>query len=192
MKTFTYSALKNRYGYQIEKVIGLNEQQLEEDFKQYQKMQPDATVKDYMWSLFNRMILNTAGDYSTQSGIYHSMAAFVAEYDGKNGNKYKRKSLAQEVNKAQMEAVRSSQSAVWELEIIADPDCEHAKYLDGNKLPITNDLVLPLANDNCTREFCRCTTSIVPKRDEDGRIIFNKRPLVQKPKKKKKFWDFLK
>lgn len=190
MKTFTYNVLKHRHGCHIEKVLGLSEQQLDEDFKQYQKMQPDASVKDYMWSLFNRMILNTAGNYLTQSGIYHSMAVFVAEYDGENGNKFKRMSLAQEVNNAQIETAGGSQSVIWELEIIADPDCEHAKSLDGTKFPITSDLVLPLANDDCTREFCRCTTSRVPKRDEDGRIIFKNRPQVQKPKKK--FWDFWK
>lgn len=197
VKTFTVKTAWNKFGQAIQDTLKMDRGLLEEDFEQYKSMQPDASIKDYMWSLFNRILLETAGDYTTQSGIYYSMAIFLAEYESNNGNQYARLALAQEVNKAQMETAESSQSVIWELEVIADTDCEHAKSLDGKKFPITDDLVLPLANEDCTRELCRCTVSRVAKRDEDGRIIFKKRPQVQQPqvqpsKEKKRFWEFWK
>lgn len=190
MESFTFRTLINKHGHHIEKVLGLTEQDLEQEYSEYLKVQPKGTPKDFMWGLFNRMLLESAGDYIIQSGIYHAMAVFVSMYEGKNGNQYARLALAQEVNRSQTELKEASTNLIWELEIIADPNCDHAQSLDGVRFPITDDLVLPLANENCTREFCRCTTSRVPKRDDKGRIVLRNKPNIQA--KKKRFWEFWK
>ena len=189
MKTFTIKTAWNQYGQLIGDVLGHDRESLEQDFAKYQIVQPAASVKDYMWGLFNRMLMESPGDLHTQSMLYHSMAVFMSIYEGKNCNQYARQAIAQEVKKAQVES-KENENCIWELKIVADPDCDHTQSLDGIGFPITDDLVLPLADENCTREFCRCSVTRRAKRDENGRIIFiNRRQ--QKPKAKN-WWEFWK
>ena len=169
MKTFTFNTLKNKYGGQIQLVLGIDACQLERDYNEYSVKQPIASDKDYMWHLFNRMLIASAGDHFMQSSIYHGMAVFIAIYEGKNGNPYKRLSLEAEVLKAKEDYESSSLKLV--LKIIADPDCEHAMSLVGESYTLDKDFELPLANNDCERDLCRCTTSCIAQRDENGRLV---------------------
>lgn len=169
MKTFNFQTLKNKYGDQIETVLGLDDYHLEQNYGEYTAKQPMASDRDYVWHLFNRMLIKSAGDYFMQSGIYHGMAVFIAIYEDRNGNQYKRLSLEAEVLKAREDYKSSRLNLV--LKIIADPDCQYAKSLEDVSYPLDKDFVLPLANDDCERELCRCTTSCVVQRDGDGRMV---------------------
>ncbi|MBO0340942.1 hypothetical protein [Flagellimonas profundi] len=191
MTTFTIKTAWNNFGRNLERISGMNREEFEQDFEQFKSMQPKGSVNDYLWGLFNRLIMENAHRPQTQSSIYHLMSVFISRYEGKNSNQYTRLRLAQEVFMAQQQ-IKDGQGkdVILELAVIPDPDCEHAKSVARQRFPITDDLVLPLANKDCTRDLCRCSTSVSARRDENGRVIYTDRPKLIP--KKKPFWEFWK
>jgi hypothetical protein len=167
MKKFTIKTLNNNYGHIIERYLGLDKEQLADDYSKYTILQPKASVKDYMWSLFNRMILSGGNP----SMVYHSMAGFVSIYEGKDGKQYSKLAVKAELEKGKKKSKKTS--VVLELEIIGDTRCSIGKKYDGTKYPMDTDLVdLPIAGENCERDSCGCTTALVPMRDADGRLVW--------------------
>lgn len=167
MKTFTFKTLNNKYGYIIERYLGLDKEQLEEDYSKYTILQPNSPVKDYMWSLFNRMIIPKENRYI----ICNSMAWFIAHYDERDGKQYNKLAISSRLVAYKNQAMKSS--TVLEVEIIGDSSCSNGKKYNGTKYPIDDTLTdLPIADENCDRDFCSCSFTLVGKRDADGRLIF--------------------
>jgi len=169
MKTFTIKTAWNQYGQLMGNVLGHDRESLEQDHAQYQIVQPAASVKDYMWGLFNRMLLESAGDFHTQSMLYHCMAVFRGIYEGKSGKQYNQLSHQASLDKIRID--NESSRLVIELKVSPDPDCPHAKSMENKRFPIETDLVSMLANESCHRDFCRCNILGLAKRDEDGNLL---------------------
>lgn len=149
--------------------LQLDEQGLESDYAKYQELQPQASPKDYMWSLFNRMLLVKKESldkfYFKQKGVYASMAVFLALFEGKDGKVYDRLS-----HKAEIDGIRYQDTDLLsDVEVIADKDCPYAMQYDGKVFPLDADI--PLANDECKRLWCRCMLCGVPRMDENDDFV---------------------
>jgi hypothetical protein len=156
LPTFTFRTLINNYGLFIKMNLGIDETSIEKDYENYKKMQPNASVRDYMWSLFQKSILKGA-DYH----VFRAMGTFVAQYEGKNGNQYHRIGLIKEYEFSYKIGVV----------LIVDSRCPHAvKHQGTYPLEHFQD-VLPLANDECSRLNCACCIGLKPFRDSNGRLI---------------------
>ncbi len=149
----------------------MDETAIEQDYSKYHVLQPNASFRDYMWSLFNRIILK-GGDSST----YSEMGRFVARYEGKDGNKYRRIEF-----KIELEGIREG-SSVSSLKGVAlnliimgsDKRCNVAMKYHGVKYPTDNlPEDLPIASDDYELGCCTCTTSLVARRDENGRLMLD-------------------
>jgi hypothetical protein len=162
LPAFTFRTLINNYGGYIGQTLGMDETAIQKDYEEYKELQPDGSVRDFMWSLFQRMILNGADD-----NVYRSIGRFVARFESKNGNQYHRLGLKMEFE-AKKDEERSS-GVVWGFECIADKRCSHSMKYDN----IWHDFKeypdgLPLASEECSLNSCSCTA----KKDKNGDIIF--------------------
>jgi hypothetical protein len=165
LPAFTFRTLINNYGHFIKLKFGMDESAIEKDYNEYKVLQPGASVRDYMWSLFQRIVLKGGG-----SDTYFAMGVFVSRYEGKNGNQYHRIAL-----KAEFEGLReqAKYSNIREgIAVKSDKRCPHSMKFDG--VHDFDDFPdgLPLASDECSLDSCTCCFSGVPKRDENGSLVF--------------------
>ncbi len=144
----------------------MGEEAIEQDYNEYMVLQPDASVRDYMWSLFNRIVLK-----GSDSSTYSEMGRFVAMYEGKNGNRYHRIRLNEEFKRLKDEYNYREKGFKWGFYLIGNERCPHSMKYDGdhdfNEFPN----VVPLAGDDCTLLSCTCCLGAVALRDASGRLI---------------------
>lgn len=172
LKTFTIITAWSRFGQQIESILGMNRAELEQDYSEYQTRVQAATVNDYMWSLFNKMLLESSGDFHAQGMLYFSMYYFLEFYEERNGKQFKKLSLESYINKAR----EKHETSNYEMELVVSPDheCSHAMSMKGKRFPLGMDLVSELLSDKCERDFCRCIISGMSKRDANDTPIRKK------------------
>lgn len=167
MRTFTFRTLFNNYGWDIEKYLDLDEHQLELDYEHYQTQQPAASERDYMWSLFNRIILKD-GD----SSIYRAMGRFVSTYEGKNGNRYHRLALKDEFEGIKRQYSSQQNGVKYGFYVIGDKRCQHSMTYDGNHDFEDSPDGKPLATDKCSLLSCTCCIGAIPLRDKNGDLVW--------------------
>lgn len=88
LPAFTFRTLINKYGHYIKNKLGMDETAIQQDYENYKGMQPDSSERDYMWSLFQRMIIKGEG-----SDTYREMGSFIAQFKGMDGKQYQRLAL---------------------------------------------------------------------------------------------------
>lgn len=177
----TLDRLVRDYGGLFEK-YGHSQQYLRDHFIEWSKNRP-ASVNDYLWYMFNRLITENRSLTLEQmayknSTIYLSMAIFVGKYEGDNPNHYKRLHLEQDLL---MYLARDS-GVESEINVIANGQytCDHGIALDGKSMSLEDALrEQPLASGKCiiTQDFrkpigCQCWYTYTAKRDENGKLIF--------------------
>lgn len=167
LPAFTFRTLINNYGQLIKESLGWDETTIEKDYNKYKVIQPDASVRDYIWSLFNRIILN-----SGSSSTYHEMGRFVARYEGKSGNQYHRIALKQEFESLKEQSKHSMvKQGIY---VVGDKRCSHSMKYDND---IVHDFHkfpngIPVANEDCSLLSCTCCCGIVGLRDVNGSLIW--------------------
>ncbi|WP_088340537.1 hypothetical protein [Robiginitalea sediminis] len=193
MKEFTLKRGWNRNKHLFKVVLGWDWADLETDYKSL-KMKKDISEKDYFWGLLNRMLVRSDDDtqniHSLNKSIYLTMAWFVHWYEGKSGLPYSRLMIQAEIMDCKFGHIPNSH-VMYEIAVIPDPECTYARSLKDTRYPIDVDDI-PLATNDCLRPVCRCCLSVVPKRDENGRLVFKNRPsngeLVTKVPERIGFW----
>ena len=165
LPAFTLRTLINNYGYYLKAKLGMDENDIEKEYQDFCSKQPDSSVRDYMWSLFNRSILRGGG-----METYRSMGMFVARFEGKNGNRYHK--IALEAQFKGLMEVSLRENIKSGISIIGNENCELAMKHNGTH--DFNDFSdgLPLASHECSLLNCTCDIGIVPLRDINGRLIW--------------------
>lgn len=185
--TFTIKTAWNKFGQLIQDILGMDREQMEMDYEQYKLKLPAASANDYMWGLFNRMLLESAGDFFKQSLLYHCMAIFMSRYEGRNGHKFKKLSIESSISKVWEKYETSNYE--MELVVFPDTDCPHAMSLKGKRFPLGLELANILASDECNQDLCRCVVRGMGKKDENGRLI-RKDGIKEGTPKFKRWWEF--
>jgi hypothetical protein len=136
---------------------------------------------DFLWLLFNKAILKN-GDFYKENGnesLFHKNAFFLyncmAHFRREEGaskeeiNKFHRLSHKIQIDEAKNEERRT----YLEMALIPHPKCEYANSLDKTRYSIDNFFdECKIASKLCTlKNGCGCSITIVPMRDNKGRII---------------------
>ncbi|MGO8763257.1 MAG: hypothetical protein ACLQUS_14830 [Desulfobaccales bacterium] len=141
------------------------------------KFRVEASNKDIIWGLFNKLILNNAKDFQSLSMIYHEMAIFLNEH-GEDSFHYLQKT-------SEMRLLGYKQEDfITEVEIVTfgERSCESCRRLQGRKYTINDALkTMPIPNKECSTTLYNekpgwCNCIYVP-------IIAPQKPLKTSPQK---------
>ncbi len=169
LPAFTIRTLINNYGGYIKSNLGMDELEIQKEHVEYMDKQPEASVRDYMWSLFQRIILNGGDSYT-----HWLMGQFIAQYEGKDGKLYQRLSLKQQLDAFKNEYGNRNDKIIWGFSIIGNKNCAHSMKHDTDYVDFEEySEILPLANDECSLKSCTCCIVAVAKRDDNGKLIWS-------------------
>lgn len=112
------------------------------------------------------------GFYERNEMIYREMISFRRSIEGKKANE-----IYKAYNRNSVELVIESNADIgveYDFTIITPSDCEACQHLTdkiiSKKEALKNDTI---PYEKCTRkQVCVCLLSIMPRRDENGRLIF--------------------
>ncbi|SHI74441.1 hypothetical protein [Algibacter luteus] len=162
--------------------LGFNEFHINVYYLEWQGNKGNIIFNDFLWSLFNKAI-DLNGDYFSSTGdeygfyfnnylIYSNMARFRSE-EGANKkviNKFIK--LAQDAS-YQRDVCNLNENLEYQVVIISGGCCGYCDSLNNTKYDLDYYNRKPrLDVTKCTRETgCNCCTSIIVKRDKNGRIM---------------------
>ncbi len=142
----------------------------------------EKTRSDFLWSVFNLVLQNigatfkSAEDlYKRQKDVYWEMVKMLID-EGKNTTHIRKEITL--IDLREMESKENASLFESELIICGANCCEECDKIDGRKTTIEKELDIQLLPySKCTRKaFCSCFYSITAKRDENGRLIWKKKP----------------
>lgn len=123
-------------------------------------------INDWLWGKLQKMILETNG----AAEIYWMMSQFVSRFEGKSGLQYDR--LAIEARLKNDLYMLHSSSLERAANVIGDQECKHGREMNDLYFPLKGNFnPAELASKKCEKLSCLCIYSIVPKRDDKGRLI---------------------
>lgn len=158
------------------KDYGLTTNDIKEDYKKFSVESPGSSSNDFIWQLFQGLIVEvskTSKDlsemYRKQERVYYEMASFVREYEGSNGNLYKQLGFACQLHSLSSEVT----GFIMEVEVMSGSCCEYCNQFHSRRFSIEEVLNNKyLASEKCTNEFnCNCCYAVLPKKDTNGNLI---------------------
>ncbi|MEO2071854.1 MAG: hypothetical protein ABGW99_11025 [Zunongwangia sp.] len=158
--------------------FGMNEGNIIRHHKSWKENRPDI-IEDYLWYIFNRLLIENKHQsrdliefYERNRLIYSEMISFRRKIEGKKANEiqnmYNR-------NIVELELEKNSENGIaYDFTVITPQDCKACQHLTDkviSKREALENNTIPY--ENCTRtQGCVCLISIMPRRDENGRLIF--------------------
>ena len=134
----------------------IKNKQFEKEKKELSKrFKKEASDRDVIWSLFNKLILKYVNNFQELSSIYYDMAIFLNE-EGKSSYDMKYQSI-------KMRLLHYKQNDVKKVRWVAslgERTCKKCEALDGKIFTIEKALKdIPLLVKNCKNleDGCRCT-----------------------------------
>lgn len=143
-----------------------DKEMLKSEYENDIKEKPWLTLNDWLWGRLQKELIESNGDPS----IYWMMSQFVSRFEGKSGLIYDRLALE---TKLKLDCTALNKEIVWTVSVIGDLKCFHGNEMDSKTFLLENNYnPANLASDKCEKQRCLCMYSIVPKRDEKGRVLF--------------------
>ncbi|MEP0133095.1 MAG: hypothetical protein ABJJ25_13935 [Eudoraea sp.] len=126
--------------------------------------------KDWFWGLLNRLVIETKGNPM----VHHHQAVFVNLFEGKPGTPYDKLCIEAGLLNDIVQQKDVSIALVTEIVTNGARGCSYALKVHGKKYPIDINNLNPaeLAGEKCTWDRCLCFYSVLPKRDQDGDLIW--------------------
>lgn len=170
--------LATTYGPYLE-TYGMPADDLENEYVIWLESQYTAGVGDFLWHLFQQIILmipkvaSSEKDlYERNQTVYGKMWEYLVIHEQRNGTHVLNLKFLNQLRAWKLE--ESESTFQQEVSIISGHCCDYCNSFNQRTLSIPEALdQQPLASKQCTREFggCNCTYAVIAKRDSKGRLI---------------------
>lgn len=173
---FSLEWILDKYSWFFES-IKIPDRLVQDKYSDYFKSQPNGNGKDFLWSLFQFLIIETSETsnnmqeiYRIHERIYYEMASFRRKHEKIRANEILRLGFD-----SYLQGCEPSRFFIEKVEIISGGCCEYCDSLNGKRM----DLEVArknryLASEQCTREYgCNCCYGYSAERDSDGNLIIN-------------------
>lgn len=155
--------------------FGMNEENIRGYFETWKKGKEPAYVTDYMWTIFNQLLVEVAKQvkdkvsiYRLHADIYLQMSMFQRKYENKKGNHTLKQHFLNRLKHTEMES-----NLLMHVGIVSGHCCPFCDSLNNLSMSFKEALeTQPLASSKCTREYgCNCTYTFKVLRDNNDRVI---------------------
>jgi hypothetical protein len=160
------------------KEYGMAEDNIREEFEAWKNKTQRDDVKDFLWYVFQQMVLiipqqtfpHTEQQHRLLKNVYFKMWELRRIFEGKKANHIMKLKLFHEIKANYFQA-----STPLKVEVISGGCCPFCDSLDGKLYSFEEVLKeQPLASSRCTQKSgCTCTYAFVPQRDANGRLILD-------------------
>lgn len=147
-----------------------------EKYIEFSEKQTNNNGKDFLWSLFQFLIIETSNNskdehemYSRHEQIYYKMTSFRRKYENSKSNDILQLGFDSYLNS--LEPIGNIRMKV---QIISGHCCDYCNSLNGKRIDLEDAKKNRyLASEKCTREYgCNCCYGYSPELDENGNLIF--------------------